>query len=388
MPTSVPGATRPPFRKLRTAGLAALLCMLAAALFTTKVSRKMPDLEVYWKAAVRARTAEPLYRASDQHYQFKYLPAFAVLAMPAGALTLQSAKATWFVLSMALIVALAALSLPLLPERRRPAWLLVTITVLAMAKFLAHELVLGQVNTLFAVLIVLAALAARRSREVALGILVTLAIVVKPYAVIFLPWLLARARARSITAAGLSLAAVLALPALVYGWGGNLAQHEAWWRTVTTSTAPNLTNADNVSLAAMFAKWLGPGATASAFAVAAAVVVLALAGFVVLRRRRVASPEGLEAALLLTCIPLLSPQGWDYVFLVSAPAVMFLVNYGDLLPRPLRWLTGAAVATIAFSVYDLMGREAYAAFMSLSVITLCYLVILAALGTLRARDVA
>lgn len=388
MPTSVPRATRTHSRAVRTAGLAALLCMLAAALFATKVSRKMPDLEVYWKAAVRARAAEPLYRASDQHYQFKYLPAFAVLAMPAGALTLRSAKAIWFVASMALIVALAALSLPLLPERRRPAWLLVTITILAMAKFLAHELVLGQVNVFLALLVVLAALAARRSREVGLGILVTLAIVVKPYAVIFLPWLLARGRARSITAAGVSFAAVLVLPALVYGWGGNLAQHEAWWRTVTTSTAPNLTNADNVSLAAMFAKWMGPGAAASAFAVVTAVVVLTLAAFVVLRRGQVTSPEGLEAALLLTCIPLLSPQGWDYVFLVSAPAVMFLVNYGDLLPGPLRWLTGAALATIAFSVYDLMGREAYAAFMSLSVITLCFLVILTALGALRARGVA
>ena len=37
--------------------------------------------------------------------------------------------------------------------------------------------------------------------------------------------------------------------------------------------------------------------------------------------------------LLLTLIPLLSPQGWDYVFLVSTPAIMLLVNYEDRLPR-------------------------------------------------------
>ena len=73
------------------------------------------------------------------------------------------------------------------------------------------------------------------------------------------------------------------------------------------------------------------------------------------------------------------------MFLVSTPAIMYLVNYYDLLPRPWRVLATAAIATIAFSVYDLMGRAAYGVFMSLSVITVCYLVVLAALGTLRAR---
>ena len=79
----------------------------------------MPDLEVYWTAAVRARGAQPLYRAEDGHYQFKYLPAFAVLAIPLGVVSLQTAKAVWFVVSVGLIAALVTLSLGLLPERRK-----------------------------------------------------------------------------------------------------------------------------------------------------------------------------------------------------------------------------------------------------------------------------
>ena len=47
-------------------------------------------------------------------------------------------------------------------------------------------------------------------------------------------------------------------------------------------------------------------------------------GVRLLLRRGLSFPEGLEAALLLTCIPLLSPQGWDYVFLVSTPAVVLI----------------------------------------------------------------
>jgi len=45
----------------------------------------------------------------------------------------------------------------------------------------------------------------------------------------------------------------LLLPIVRYGWGGNLALLAGWYHTVTTSTAPNLLGADNISLAAMWA---------------------------------------------------------------------------------------------------------------------------------------
>ena len=93
--------------------------------------------------------------------------------------------------------------------------------------------------------------------------------------------------------------------------------------------------------------------------------------------------------MLLTAIPLLSPQGWDYVFLVSTPAIMYLVELRrSAASHDGAVLATAAIATIAFSVYDVMGSAAYGVFMSLSVITVCYLVVVAALGTLRARAVA
>ncbi|MDQ3213628.1 MAG: DUF2029 domain-containing protein [Acidobacteriota bacterium] len=362
--------------------------VLVSGLFTTRVSRKMPDFEVYWTAAVRARAAQPLYRVEDEHYQFKYLPAFAVIAIPAGVLPLQAAKAVWFVISIALLVALVSLSLSILPERRKPAWVLVTVSVLAMAKFFAHEIVLGQVNALLAVVVVSAVVALRSGRERTAGILVTLAVIVKPYALIFLAWLLARHRVPSSMAASAALAGVLALPAAIYGVAGNLAEHRAWWKTVSDSTVPNLTNADNVSLAGMFTKWIGQGPAAAGLTLASSLLILTVVVAVFLMRRRVPFPEGLEGALLLTCIPLLSPQGWDYVFLVSAPAIMCLVNYEDRLPPLLRLLTLVAVATIAFSIYDLMGRAAYARFMSLSIVTVCYLVVVAALTALRVRAAA
>ena len=82
---------------------------------------------------------------------------------------------------------------------------------------------------------------------------------IKPYAVLFLPWLVARRRLPSVVSACVGLAVVLVLPAALYGWEGNVALHREWWRTVSETTAPNLSLYDNVSLAAMYFRWVGPG---------------------------------------------------------------------------------------------------------------------------------
>ncbi|MEP6915025.1 MAG: glycosyltransferase family 87 protein [Acidobacteriota bacterium] len=368
--------------------LAAAVLLLLAVLFAEKISRKMPDLAVYWTAAVRARAAEPLYRIEDQHYQHKYLPAFAIFAIPLGLVPLATAKAIWFVVTVALIAALVTLSLGSLPDRRKPAWILVTLTLLAMGKFYGHEIVLGQVNALLGVLVLFALAALRRGRETRAGLLIALAIVVKPYAVIFLPWLAARRRLQSLTAAALGFVGALALPAVVYGVRGNIDEHRAWWRTVTHSTPPNLRNLDNVSVAGMYAKWLGVGTGATALTVVTLALLGAVAVSIFMRRRAVSAPDGLEGSLLLTLIPLCSPQGWDYVFLLSTPAIMYVLNYEDRLPPLLRAAAGLALVTIGLTLYDVMGRSAYASFMSLSIITVCFFIVIASLWSLRARSAA
>ena len=374
--------------RIRAALLIAAVTLVLAILFIGKISRKMPDFAVYWTAASRASHAEALYRPEDGHYQFKYLPAFAVLTIPLAAVSLDTAKAVWFVTSVALLVLLLALSLRLLPDRRRRAWVLIALTALVMLKFYGHELVLGQMNALFAVIVAVAVLAARNGREAALGALVALAIVVKPYAVIFLPWLAARRQRASIIAVLAGGVIVALLPAAVYGLQSDIQLHRDWWLTVTASTAPNLMNADNVSIAAMWTKWIGIGRPAAILAAATSAVALGAAALTFARRTTVPAPDPLEGAMLLTLIPLLSPQGWDYVFLVSTPAIMLLVNYDDMLPRFVRGLTWIALAVIALSVYDIMGRTAYSVFMSLSAITVCYFVVVGALYCVRVRRAA
>ena len=348
---------------------------------------EMRDFEVYWTAAGRAAAGEPLYRAADGHFQFKYLPAFAVACAPLALLPLEVAKSFWFVCSVTLIPALVALSIALVPKRQRGKGVLAVVVVIAMAKFFGHELVLGQVNLLFAVLAASGILLLAGRRNLASGLAFTAAVVVKPYAVIFVPWL-AWIRRVALCAMGVGGLLVAALPVPFYGFRGTVDLHLAWWRTVTDSTAPNLTNPDNVSLAAFFAKWLGVGSAASIAASIAAIALLLAVAWVLRSSRGVVEREPLDGALLLTTIPLLSPQGWDYVFLVAAPAVALFANYDRQLPHALRVATWTALAVIAFSLFDLLGRQRYATFMSWSVITVCFLILIAALSALRLRRIA
>lgn len=368
--------------------LIGLLIGLAVWVFIYRAGPRMPDFAVYWKAAARASQAEPLYRTDDGHYQFKYLPAFAVLAIPIGVVPLATAKLLWFTISIGLLIVLLRLNVRLPPERRRSAAWLYAVMIVAFAKFYAHEMVLGQVNLLFAVVATTALLAIKSGRELAAGALVAIAIVIKPYAVLFLPWLAARRRLPSIAAASAGLAIALALPALLYGVDGNVQLHREWWRTVTETTAPNLSVYDNVSLAAMYYRWVGPGELSARLAYGSAVVLLAVAGLVFLGRRGVTFPEGLEGSVLLALMPLLSPQGWDYVFLIATPAIVYLANYEDRLPQPLRGMTIAAVAVIGLAIYDVLGRTLYYEFMRLSFISVCFFVVIAALAALRWRKAA
>ena len=358
------------------------------AAYHGRISREMPDFAVYRTAAIRAVAAEPLYRAEDGHYQFKYLPAFALALAPLTMIRAEFAQAGWFALSVGLLIVFVRWSVRGLPERRRSEGVLIWLTVLFMAKFYSHELLLGQTNLLLGALLVAALLAVQIDLPRVAGVLIALAAFTKPYALLLLPWLVVSHG----FAAGLVSVAVLAagilLPAVVYGWSGNVAQLSGWYTTVTTSTAPNLLGADNISLAAMWAKWIGPGSTAAVLAAISAAAALALAAVAWRRRDRVADGNYLEFALLMLLIPLLSPQGWDYVLLLATPAVVCLIDRWPELSRPWRVFALVTLAVMGLTIFDLMGRALYARFMALSIVTVAAIGVAVSLAHLRRKALA
>lgn len=369
--------------RLRPFVLLIAIAVCAIVAYDVRIRHEMVDFLTWRRAVVRGLDAEPLYRPDDGHYQFKFLPMFALLMAPFGRLDPETGKAVWFGIEVVLLVSLVRWSINALPERRLSERTLVWFALILMAKFYAHELLLGQINLLLAVLILSGLVAVRRAWPMTAGSLIGLAVFVKPYALILFPWLfVTQPWPAAATAAGV-VAIGLVLPSVVYGWSGNLDLLGDWWRTVGDSTAPNLLNNDNVSIASMWAKWVGPGALATGCAALTIVGALALAIAACRRRAAVAAPEYLEIALLMLLIPLVSPQGWDYVLLLATPAVVCLVDRWREFTSFWRWGLGVALALMSLTMFDIMGRALYGRFMALSVISVCALALAA--GLVRAR---
>jgi hypothetical protein len=373
---------------LRPLLLPAVLIVLALTAYNARISREMVDFEVYRTAGKRAVAGEPLYREGDGHYTFKYLPAFAVAMVPVAVLGDDGARVGWYALSCACLVLLLRWSVLALPARRWTERSLVVVALILLAKFYAHELVLGQSNLMLAVVLLagLGALQLDAPRLAAIAFAV--AVFIKPYALILLPWLVA---SYGIATGAVAVAGILfglVLPAAIYGWTGNLDQLANWWHIVTSSTASNLLGADNVSLTSMWAKWIGPGTLANGLTTLSVMLLVAVAATMWRQRERVAEPDYAEFAFLLLIIPLISPQGWDYVLLLGTPAVVCVIDRWRELEPPWRWVSGVALALMGFSLFDVMGRTAYGQFMAWSVISVCAVVIAATLAQIRLRALA
>ncbi len=360
---------------------------LATIAYVARVQHEMRDYEVYWQASQRALGAEPLYRGTDGHYQFKYLPAFALVSAPLAALPLPTAKAVWFVISVALLGVVLFGSGHLLPRRRRPVWLLVLGALIALGKFYGHELVLGQTNLLMTALVLGAMSLLARGRDRAAGLTIGAAVLAKPYAILLLPYLIAVRRYRAAVGVLAVMVAGVLLTVVRYGVVGGIELHWRWLETIVGSSPSTIATQDNVSLFAMYAKWLGEGTPATTLAVGSIALVVGVVAWVLVRRP-VVDGEYLEIGLILTVLPLVSPQGWDYVLLTATPGVMLTLDSLDRLPRGRAVLIGVALVTMGLSLFDVMGQLTYAAFMRWSIVTLAALVLVAALTELRLRHLA
>jgi hypothetical protein len=140
------------------------ISVCASVVYNVRIRREMVDFMTLAARVVRGLDAEPLYRPEDGHYQFKYLPMFALLMAPFGWPDPGSAKMVWFTIEVVLLVALVRGSVAALPERRLSQRTLVVFAFVLMAKFSAHELFLGQTNLLLAVLILSGLLAVQNAR--------------------------------------------------------------------------------------------------------------------------------------------------------------------------------------------------------------------------------
>ena len=130
------------------------------SVYTARIHREMVDFQAHRAAASRALDGENLYRPSDGHYQFKYLPAFALAMAPATWIEFRYARLIWYAVSFGLLCVFVRWSAESLPEKRLTEHALMWFAILFVGKYYARELNLGQTNILLGATLMAALLAA------------------------------------------------------------------------------------------------------------------------------------------------------------------------------------------------------------------------------------
>ena len=360
------------------------------AVFLLKAGKEMADFEVNYKAGRRLLAGETLYRTNDQHWQFKYSPFSAMVYVPLSFLPLRAAKGIWFFAIVASIWIIISCSSKLVLREASAKIVWPFLAFLILARYFFRELQLGQINAIITAILVGMIWQidhdeeTRSSRRRTLaGLFWGLATALKPYAVIFLPYFILK---RHFRAAAIGICVIilsLAVPAIFYGVQGDIAVVKEWASSLAQSTPHLFTTQDNISLLAFVSKRL-INQSLALFVFAAAVAILALFGlWLIFAGKKIKRPALLECALLLLFIPLLSPLGWDYTFLSSFTVVLLVLERLASFPKAARIFLSLNFALIALTLYDVLGRTKYAAYMSLSVPTLNFLIIAGALFYLR-----
>jgi hypothetical protein len=205
---------------------------------------------------------------------------------------------------------------------------------------------------------------------------------------IFLPYFIVKGHWKSLLVGLIVIGAALLVPTIFYGLDGNIQLLRDWASTLTQSTPSLFASADNVSIIGFLTKWMGEQPLTwwmYLFAVAA-LAALVLAAVVV--GRKTPDAARLEGAMLLMAIPLVSPMGWDYSLLMSVLGISLLVVHFFDFKTPWRAFLIVNFCLISLTIYDLIGRELYGAFMMWSVLTVNFLIVMGYLATLRFRNLA
>ena len=369
-----------------------LFCLL---LFIFKIKDDMVDFEVNFRAAQRLQMGETIYRLADEHYQFKYMPISSFLYLPLTLLPLGVAKAFWFFFIVFSFICLVFLSNKLANPKTNPYRLLSFLPPLILAKFFLREIQLGQINSIVTLILLTMTWMltedkdkGRIRNETLSGLSWGLAVALKPYALIFFPYFIVKKKWRSLAYACVFLAVALLIPSSYYGIRGNMTVHQEWISTFFKSTPTFLTTQDNVSIIAFFSKWIGNQNLALLLTGLTIFFLALLILFLFLKGKTLLRTPVLECSVLLICIPLVSPLGWDYTFLMSLLGLTVVLRYFQNYTFFWKTILIINLCIISLSIYDLLGKDTYALFMSWSVLTINFFILIGFLSFLRIKKFA
>jgi hypothetical protein len=239
-------------------GLAFIFIVCILFLFAEAINHRLwlSDFEVYYKAAYRLINSQNLYRhPEDGHYIYKYSPVSALIFIPFTVFSFEVAKIIYWIFLSGIIVLNFYLSTQLLTPKiglnldSKKINTVYFLSALIVALHFLRELHLGQVNYLLMFIYVLVLLALIKEKVISAAILLSLSIFIKPFGLIFLPYLIYRKKFKALILVGISSVAWGFAPLLFYrNWQLFINQYYAWINEIAVEMGNKqalLTNANH-----------------------------------------------------------------------------------------------------------------------------------------------
>ncbi len=352
----------------------------------------LSDFEVYYKAANRILSGENLYRIeADEFYIFKYSPVSAVLFIPFALLPLTFSKIVYWVFYSLIILACLKISVllvnPLL-SREKPGRVntVVLLTGLVLMVHFLRELHLGQVTFILLLLYLLTCSFLVSGKSGSVGFCISLSLFIKPFGLIFLPYLLFKRKWKAISFFAIYTVILALVPLLFYrSFDMMINQYIAWFNEIVIE----LGNKQEFSLPAnqtvfsVIARYTFLGSVIKSSWVFLAFQSLILTALVILmmllikKGIEISRPEILEMIFLMGLIPLLAFSG-ENSFCLFLPAVILIIIYFRTLSLPVKIASVICFIFLGGNIYDLWGAELSSLFDQISLISigamgLCFL---------------
>jgi len=319
------------------------------------------DFRVYYGAGDALFTGEPLYGVAHGLGTgvFKYAPVLAMVyavfaLLPYGL----AASLQYALITLAFLDGIRRIDRLVREELlggRKASYLPLFLIGITCVVHLHRELHLGNINMMLLWLLVVALEALLAGKHSWGGVLLGAAVLAKPHFLVLIPLLVLRGRSRTTGAALLTVALGLLLPTTIFGWGGNLSTHAAWFAAMAEhNTALIYVTGDDYRAVntiysflhrVLLRPFIGVPHNMEAYVILG--VIASLFGLLVLMDRVREKTMGtrnafaFEYLLLIALVPSITLTDTEH-FLFVAPLVAFIMH--GLLPKShLSWLPYAAV---------------------------------------------
>lgn len=312
----------------------------------------MSDFEVYYKAADRILHGENLYRiVADGHYIFKYSPTSAVLFIPFLVFPFGMAKIIYWLFLTLLVAAGFMLCIKMINSslienhEYKSVNMIILMALLTLAIHFMRELHLGQVNYLLLFVYIWSVYFYQQKKTILFGLLLAISIFIKPFTLIFIPFLLLKRKYHEIALFSGFVTALFLLPFLFYGSvSTTLGQYQLWINEllVELSHKQGLLDNANHTIFSVFARYTPVRYLVGSITVAKIyqLLMLAVIGILFIWFTRIKTDNSsvvqreynflIEFSLLVACIPLLAFTSENAFIYTQILVFIILLNFKNL----------------------------------------------------------